>query len=116
MGTFFEEGGWGMYPTLLFGLVLLAFAVSTVFRPTKFWPVTAVMAGITLCAGLLGACMGIINTMKAVQHVRLEDVAVIAGGGIGESTNNMVLSLVLVISAGLISALAALRASRSSRT
>jgi hypothetical protein len=113
MGTFFEEGGFGMYPTALFGFVLLAGAVLTVLRPARFWRLTAVMSGVTLCSGLLGTCIGIINTMKFVAHTTETELVKIGATGIAESTNNLVLALVIVIPAALLCAVAAGRTART---
>ncbi len=112
MGTFYVEGGWGMYPTTLFGFLLVASAVLTLLRPARFWALTAVLAVVVACSGLLGTCTGIINTMRYVVRTTEPDLIRIAATGIAESTNNMVLALVIVVPSGLIGAVAAYRALR----
>lgn len=115
MGTFFDEGGWGMFPTAIFGFLLAASAVLTLLRPARFWALTAVLAAVTVAAGLLGATMGLINTFKYVSHGSDEPAAAarIALQGMAESLNNVVLALVLVIPSLLVCAVAAFRALRA---
>lgn len=115
MGQFFAEGGFGMFPTLLFGFGLVASAVLTLLRPERAWPLTATLGMATLCSGALGATMGLINTMKYVAKAPADDRLVAGAVGIAESLNNVVLALVIVIPSVLVTAAAAARAMRAAK-
>ncbi len=115
MGTFFAEGGFGMYPTLLFGFLLVASAVLTLLEPARRWPLTATLGVATLCSGALGATMGLINTMKYAAKAPVDDRLVSGAIGIAESLNNLVLAFVIVIPSVLITAVAAARAMRAAK-
>lgn len=113
MGTFFEEGGFGMYPTLLFGFLLAGSAALTAFRSSRYWSLSAVLAAVTLASGALGMAMGVINTFRFVIRMSEGDVLRAAATGLAESTNNIVLALVIVIVSGLVAAWPALKAARA---
>lgn len=106
MGLFFEEGGFGMYPTLIFGFMLMASAVLSIRHPERKW-LTFVMAALTTAAGVLGTSMGLINTMKAAAKQAPDQQFIIFSVGTAESLNNMVLAMILVVLALLVSAVAA---------
>ena len=114
MGTFFEEGGWGMYPTMVFGFLLVAAAVFTLLRPERRWPLVVSLGVATFGAGLMGTTVGVINTMKYVVHKAPEaDRLVFMAQGVAESLNNLELALFIVIPTALVCAAAALRAARA---
>ena len=112
MGTFFDEGGFGMIPTTIFGFLLIASSVLTLLRPARFWAVTGVLAVAVWGAGMLGTTMGLINTFKYVAHSSEEPVtaAKIVLQGMAESMNNTILAFVIIVPAALICAVAAFRA------
>jgi len=95
-----------MYPTLVFGFALVASAVLSIPQPHRRW-LTFVFGALTFASGVLGTSMGVINTMKYFANAAPDSQ--LAGGavGIAESMNNMVLSMILIIIALLISAVAA---------
>lgn len=109
--TFFNDGGWGMYPTTIFGFVLIASAVLYLLRPERRWmPLVATLGVVTFAAGLLGTSVGFVTTFRAIHQVPPAEQFAIATLGCAESLNNLVLGLIIVVLAGLIVALAALRA------
>lgn len=109
--TFFRDGGWGMYPTSLFGFFLVMCAVLCVIRPERrFVPLLACLAVMTACAGVLGCCVGMVTTFHFLPRVALEQRLTIAALGCAESLNNVVLAMMLVVLSALISAVAAARA------
>ena len=114
MGTFIEEGGWGMFPTMAFGFCLVVAAVFTLLRPARGWALVVSLGVTTFGAGLLGTTVGVINTMKyakgAPEAERLQAIA----QGVAESLNNLELSLLIVLPAALLCCVAALRARRAS--
>lgn len=109
--TFFRDGGWGMYPTSLFGFLLVAAGVLCVIRPERrFVPLLLSLAAMTLGSGLLGCTVGLVTTFHYLP--RVVDVSqrfTIAALGTAESLNNVVLALILVVLASVLAALAAVR-------
>ena len=114
MGQFIEEGGWGMFPTMIFGFLLVASAVFTLLRPDRRWWLVVALGVATFGAGLLGTTMGLINTAKYLVSMPAEgEMMKIAFKGAAESLNNLVLALVIVIPTALVSAAGAVRAMRA---
>lgn len=109
--TFFRDGGWGMYPTALFGFLLIAAGVRCVIRPERrLVPLLLSLCAMTLGSGLLGFATGLINTFHYLP--RVSDVSqrfTIAALGCAESLNNVVLALILVVLASVLAAVAAAR-------
>lgn len=96
MGRFFIEGGVGMYPIALFGSAFVAVAVLHALRPDRklgqlMW---ALGAG-TLGTGVLGTTMGINATMRYLNTAPPADQFNIACAGIAESSNDLILAMVL---------------------
>ena len=108
---FFKAGGWGMYPTSLFGFLLIAAAVVLALRPERrfAWLVVA-LGAVTQGSGMLGTSMGVITTFHYLGQVPEPKRLLIAAYGCAESLHNLVLSLILVVLASLIAAIAAARA------
>jgi len=108
---FYENGGWGMYPPTLFGLLLLAVAILYLLRPERRWlPLLGCLGVITFSSGLLGTAVGMVNSFRYISQVPKPDQLQIALLGWAESLNNLILCLIIVVLAGLISAVASLRA------
>ena len=107
--TFFRDGGWGMYPTSLFGFLLVAAGVLCVIRPERrYVPLLLSLGAMTLGSGLLGFATGLVATFHYLP--RVADVSqrfTIAALGCAESLNNVVLALILVVLAAVLSAVAA---------
>ncbi len=115
--TFFRDGGWGMYPTTVFGFLLVAAGVLCLLRPERrFVPLVLCLGALTLSAGMLGTSVGVVTTFHYLPRVaEVDQRFTIAALGCAESLNNLVLALILVTLTGLLGALAALRAALSSR-
>ena len=112
--NFFRDGGWGMYPTSLFGFVLVAASVLLVLRPERrYVRLVASLGVLTLGAGILGASVGIINTFRYLATVPAAEQFQIAALGCAESLNNVVLALMLIVLTALLGSVAAFRASRA---
>ena len=99
MGEAFRLGGWGMYPTLFVGIVLLVAAGRFALAPAKgrLAPVIGLAVLITLTS-TLGFVTGIINTTTHAGSV--EDVGERGGliiVGFGESLNNIGLGLCMLV-------------------
>ena len=102
MLLFFRDGGWGMYPTSLWGFLFVAAGFLYLFRPEKrFVSVVICLGFLTLSAGVLGTTTGLISTCRYVQHVAPADQVRIATLGCAESLNNLSLALILALIAGL---------------
>lgn len=109
--TFFRDGGWGMYPVTVFGLLLVATAVLCVLRPERrFARIAGILGVATFCAGLLGTSVGFIMSFRFLSQVPVEQRFTIAALGCAESLNDTVLALILVVLASLLGAVAAARA------
>lgn len=101
MGQFFREGGFGMYPTALFGLSALVLSAWYAIRPLpRLLPLVKGLGAAALLAGLLGTTMGIKATVTAIAaspELAPDRMPLIAMAGVGESINNLVLALVLTV-------------------
>jgi hypothetical protein len=107
---FYECGGWGMYPTTIFGVLLLAAGVAYAILPERrLMPLLVSMSVVTLGAGFLGCTTGFITTFRYIQKVPAVDQHAITLAGISESLNNVVLSFMFIVCATLIAAVGALR-------
>lgn len=52
----FRMGGWGMYPTALFGLILLVVAAHYALKPDNRWvPLQIALSVLTLATGMLAS-------------------------------------------------------------
>jgi hypothetical protein len=100
--NFFRDGGWGMYPTSICGFLLLAAGFLYLLRPeSRYTPLVFCLGFMTIIAGVLGTLTGLITTFRYLQDVTPADQLKIAALGAAESTNNMVLALVLTFLAAL---------------
>jgi Na+/H+ antiporter NhaA len=112
--SFFCDGGWGMYPTSVFGLCLVASAALLVLRPERRYLLLATaLSLLTLGSGVLGTLVGFVNSMHYLVEVedkskQLEILAL----GLGESLNVTILSLIIFEFAAMLMCIAALRASQ----
>lgn len=101
--NFFSAGGFGMYPTALFGFALIATAVLYALRPqAKTARLALVLGLVTFAAGLLGAFVGICNTFHYIPEVAHQNQLEILALGCEESLHDVVLALMLVVLGGLI--------------
>jgi hypothetical protein len=94
----FQDGGWGMFPTLFFGLVLLAAAVKYAVTPERrFVPLLVALNGLTLASGGLGFVSGVITTANALAESNMVQPTNISFFGVGESLNNVAFALIFVV-------------------
>jgi hypothetical protein len=100
--NFFESGGYGMYPTALFGFVLVLLACLYAFRPeARFLPVVVAMGFMTMAWGLMGMVTGLMHVFRYVQYVGPDDAVKVAALGCAEAVVNVLFAVMLVIFAGL---------------
>jgi len=116
MSTFldhFRDGGWGMFPTLGFGLVLLAVAVRYASRPERrFVPLLVTLNLLTVASGALGCVSGVIVTAQAYERASPELSPSIPFLGVGESLNNVAFALMFVVVGAMATSLGAWKIAR----
>lgn len=107
----FHEGGWGMWPTMLFGTLALALSLRHAIAPKQeLLPLIVGVAGATLFGGALGFTTGIINTVKYLGELPAEREPIVFLYGLGESMNNLALALLLVTMVSLAAGVGSFRA------
>jgi hypothetical protein len=99
---FYYSGGYGMYPTTVFGFVLVLTAVLYCLRPEKrILPVVVTTGVLTMASGIMGTFTGLMVVFTYVKYVAAADAARVAAIGASQAFANIVFALVLVILAGL---------------
>ena len=92
MAEAFKNGGWGMIPTALFGLLLVLAAGRYAMSPEKrFVPLQVSLTLLTLAAGGLGFVSGLIKSLHYMAEMP-DDKRWIWLVGMGESLNNLALA------------------------
>jgi hypothetical protein len=105
----FREGGWGMYPTLVFGLWANVESARQIWRPSPSFRAAIALAAVTLLSGLLGTVSGFIKTLAyAVDHP-YEQMVRFAFIGLSETLHNLALAMVMLVFSSLLYAIAHLR-------
>ena len=109
----FQDGGLGMFPTLFFGLILLAVAGFYAIRPERrLVPLLVTLNLLTLSAGALGFVTGVITTASALETVPAGQTSLIALLGVGESLNNVAFALLFLATAAIAATLGAWKIAR----
>jgi hypothetical protein len=109
----FHEGGWGMFPTLLFGVFLLAVSVRYARSPERrLVPLIVGLGTLTMSAGALGFVTGLITTCACVAEAHPNETTV-ALQGLGESLNNVAFALLFVVVAAIAASIGALQIARA---
>ena len=112
--NFFREGGFGMYPTMIAGFLLVASGVLLALRPERrLVPLVVCLGVFTLSSGTLSTAVGIIKSFHYLGQVSPADRLTIGTLGCAESLNNTVLALILLGLTSLLALIAALRAGRA---
>jgi len=108
--NFFAAGGWGMYPTTVFGFLLLAAIGLHALRPEPRYErvITALMI-IVITGGMLGTATGICNTVHYLDQVPADKQLITFANGTEESLHNLVLAGIIIVIANLIAAVIAFR-------
>lgn len=110
----FIEGGVGMYPTCIFGVLMIAAALVYAVRPQRrFVPLVASLGVVTLASGMLGFSIGVVKSVQGAALMPPGDHANLVMLGLAESARNVVLALVLIVLCGLAAAVGALRVARA---
>ncbi len=95
MREFFTIGGWGMIPTLLFGVVTVAIALLYARQPERRWvPLLIASGSMTQLTGALGFVTGLMaTTLAGVRAGEPAERALLSMVGFGESLANVALAL-----------------------
>lgn len=110
----FRMGGFGMYPTALFGFLMLGAAVRYAQKPETRWlPLQIALGVLTLSTGALGFVSGIITTTQHLEEVPADKMSLIEAIGLGESLHNVALAFGLVAFATLAASVGSLRLARA---
>jgi hypothetical protein len=110
----FIEGGFGMYPTSIFGVLMIGAALLYAVRPQRrFVPLLASLGVVTLSSGLLGFSVGVVKSVQAAAAMPPGDHANLVMLGFAESAQNVVLALMLIVLSGLAAAVGAARVARA---
>lgn len=111
MSEAFRLGGWGMYPTLIIGLLLVGAAVRFAVRPERHRLTLIIwMQVLTMLVGILGFTAGLIRASLLVGRGTQPADSLIQG--FGESLHNIGLALCLVVMAGIAGAIGLARRKR----
>ena len=110
MSDFWMAGGWGMYPTALFGVMLVAAGVAyALFPERRFVPLLVSLGIVVFGAGVLGTVTGFTTTFRYIEKVPVDQQHTITLLGISESLNNLILAFIFIVLSTLIASVGALR-------
>ncbi len=110
MTNFFDEGGWTMFPTLLFGGLTVLASLVLAWRPERrFIPLFLSLSALTLMTGFLGTMWGVTGLVKAWANADIADVQMIMTACATQALNSLLLASVLVVIAVLGATSGALR-------
>jgi hypothetical protein len=102
MGDAFHHGGWGMYPTLIIGVVLVAAAIRFARNPEGGrGELVRHLSRLTFLVGSLGTVTGTIKSFMSMEDTTPINYALV---GLGESLNCMAFGMCMMIIAGIITA------------
>ena len=100
--NFFKAGGFGMYPTLVFGFFLVGLvALQALRRDLRHERVVVALTVLTIASGMLGAVTGICKSALYLDQVPKDEQLQTFALGIQESLHNLILAFIIVVIAGL---------------
>lgn len=109
----FCMGGWGMWPTMIFGLIFAAISIRYAVSPNKRQiPLIVSLGVLTLSSGLLGFTTGLITTAHFYTQELNADPR-IPWQGFGESLNNVAFALIFTTFAAVAVTIGAHKLSKS---
>jgi hypothetical protein len=114
----FRDGGWGMIPTMVLGILTLSVAVRyAMARSRRLLPLLMSLGVLTVATGGLGFVSRLITTCGAVEQGPFaagQDVRVMIIG-FGEALNDVAFALVFVVLAAACASCGALRHPRQGK-
>jgi len=111
MGEAFRLGGWGMYPTLFIGVLVVGAAVGYAWRPERQRLKLVVwMQVLTMLVGTFGFVSGMIKSAMSAGQTPAPVETLIQG--FGEALHNVALGLGFVVLAGIAGAIGLARGKR----
>jgi hypothetical protein len=110
MGEAFRLGGWGMYPTTIVGIVLVATALRYAIAPDAARSLLVRrLSFLTFLTGCLGFTVGVIKSFRAATETPASELGNVVVTGVGESLHNVALALVLLAITGIAMAIGTAR-------
>jgi hypothetical protein len=111
MSEAFRLGGWGMYPTMLAGLVLVTVAIRYAVAPDpRRRALVRSLAMLVFLTSCLGFVSGSIRSLISGAQMAASDAGNLIAQGIGESLENIGLGLALLVMAAIATAIGTSRA------
>jgi hypothetical protein len=105
----FKIGGWGMWPTLICGILVIWAVIRYAINPEKrFLPLIISLELITFISGCLGFFTGVVASLSFIEGVAADKRYMVLIG-IAESLYNLVFALVFNMLSVLIFAIGAWR-------
>lgn len=100
--NFWTQGGFGMYPTVFWGFLLLLYGGFYVLRPQqRFLRAVVFLAFMTLASGMLGTAIGVMTAFRYAATVAPELAARSACYGSAMALHVAVLAFCLVLLGGI---------------
>ena len=109
----FRLGGWGMYPTLFVGVVLMIAAARFAMNPRGRLHTIIALGVLTSFVSALGFVTGVIKTMLSAGEIDPNAPGHVVIVGVGESLNNIGLGLCQLVIATLLVVIGLSRRARS---
>lgn len=107
----FRLGGWGMYPTLVAGILLMFSAVQYARHPERArMRVVRLLGVLVMLTSTLGFVTGVMKTCTSVTPDLGPDLGMIVVIGVGESLVNIGAGLVWLVMATIVATFGAARA------
>jgi hypothetical protein len=112
MSEAFRLGGWGMWPTLVFGVLMLAIAILyTVRADQRLSSLLRTTGWMTFISGCLGFVTGLIRSCLYISDVAADDRYLVVIG-FGESLVNIAWALGLIMTAMVVATVGTWRISQ----
>jgi len=115
MAEAFRLGGWGMWPTMIFGIIMMAAALYYAIRANRnLFSLVRATGWMTLIAGCLGFITGLIRSCLVVSNVPPDERYIVIIG-FGESLVNVAWALVLIMLALIVTTIGTWRVAHQDR-
>jgi hypothetical protein len=106
----YRLGGWGMYPTTLFGLVLVVMAIQYARDPDRRrLALVKNLSLLTMLSAALGFISGLIRTFTAAGELSSSELGNVVVIGVGESLTNVGLGVGFLVMTWILASVGAAR-------